>query len=172
MLEFVISEDFVLLFTLHTCISSIIRLCEIHLKAQKEFIYILRESSLFIWKSVTSQQSTPSTFTLLVDKIIVLRMCSFSFKWKLNLSLCVLRCSWHYLEKRKNATITPFNLNVFVWGKNHDIHAILLLPIVFPKPAFSNFSTLIGFSNFFGRSVDEAWEGLGWKIDAIYWERR
>lgn len=80
MLEFVISEDFVLLFTLHAFISSIIRLCEIRLKAQKEFIYILRESSLFIWKSVTSQQSTPSTFTLLVDKIVVLRVCSSSFK--------------------------------------------------------------------------------------------
>ena len=80
-LELVIKfEDFVVLVTLHACISSIIELCEIHLKAQKELIYSLGESSLFMWKSVTSQQSTLTTFTLLIDKIIILRVRSFSFE--------------------------------------------------------------------------------------------
>lgn len=113
-----------------------------------------------------------SIFILFVDKIIVFCVCSFLFKWKLNLLFCVLRCSWYYLEKCKNVIIILFNLNVFVWGKNYDIYVIFFFFIVFLKLVFLNFFILIGFLNFFGCSVDEVWEGLGWKIDVIYWERR
>lgn len=100
----------------------------------------------------------------------------FFIQVKLNLSLCVLRCRWHYLEKHNNATITPFNLN-FCLRKKSRYSCDSPPPHRFPKVPFSKCfpSTLKRIDRvfkLFWRSVDEAWEGLGWKIDAIYWERR
>ena len=151
----------------------------IHLKAQNDLIYSFIESSLFIWKSIASSSRQevhlPCSLTNNYDTSCV----QFFIRVKIKFTTLSAKVLSALCGRKLKTQQSPRSIWIFVWGKHHDIHKILLL-IVFNKLCFLNVfrphsnakPALKSVFKLFRRSADEAWEGLGWQMLFIEKKKR